>query len=67
MCLTLKFKKEFKNSRVPVRIAEVRAKRGRRRAIRIQKIVVISGVGARQYWRKLGYKLKETYMVKFLN
>jgi len=30
------------------------------------RITVISGVGARNYWRKLGYKLKETYMVKQL-
>lgn len=29
-----------------------------------KKIAVISGVGARNYWRKLGYRLKETYMVK---
>jgi len=31
-----------------------------------QKIAAISGVGARQYWRKNGYKLKNTYMVKKL-
>jgi elongator complex protein 3 len=30
----------------------------------LKKIAVISGVGVRDYWRKLGYKLKETYMVK---
>jgi len=30
----------------------------------IKKIAVISGVGVRNYWRKLGYRLKETYMVK---
>lgn len=29
-----------------------------------QKIAVISGIGARPYWQKLGYKLQETYMVK---
>ena len=29
-----------------------------------KKIAVISGVGARGYYRKLGYKLKNTYMVK---
>jgi len=57
-------KKEFKNSHVPIRIAEVQAKRGRRRAVRIQKIVAISGVGVRQYWRELGYKLRDTYMIK---
>ncbi|KKP98793.1 MAG: Histone acetyltransferase, ELP3 family [Parcubacteria group bacterium GW2011_GWD2_38_12] len=28
------------------------------------KIAVISGIGARNYYRKLGYKLKNTYMVK---
>jgi elongator complex protein 3 len=32
----------------------------------LNKIAVISGVGVRDYWRKLGYKLKETYMVKSL-
>ncbi|MFZ3074101.1 MAG: tRNA uridine(34) 5-carboxymethylaminomethyl modification radical SAM/GNAT enzyme Elp3 [Minisyncoccales bacterium] len=30
----------------------------------VKKIAAISGVGARQYWRKNGYKLKNTYMVK---
>ncbi|MFA6551471.1 MAG: tRNA uridine(34) 5-carboxymethylaminomethyl modification radical SAM/GNAT enzyme Elp3 [Patescibacteria group bacterium] len=29
-----------------------------------QKIAVIAGIGAREYYRKLGYKLEETYMVK---
>ena len=57
-------KKEFSNSHGRFRIAEVRAKRGRRRAFRIQKITAISGIGVREYWRKLGYKLKETYMIK---
>ena len=32
----------------------------------ISKIAVISGIGAREYWRKLGYKLKNSYMVKKL-
>jgi elongator complex protein 3 len=27
---------------------------------------VISGVGVRQYYKKLGYKLKEPYMIKKL-
>ncbi len=31
-----------------------------------QKIAVISGVGVRGYYRKLGYKLKDSYMVKKL-
>ncbi len=30
----------------------------------LNKIVAISGIGVREYWRKLGYKIKETYMVK---
>jgi elongator complex protein 3 len=31
---------------------------------KIKKITVISGVGVRDYWRKLGYRLENTYMVK---
>jgi len=31
-----------------------------------KSIAVISGVGVRPYYRKLGYKLKDTYMVKTL-
>jgi len=30
----------------------------------LSKVVVISGVGVREYWRKLGYRLYNTYMVK---
>ncbi|MCD6470966.1 tRNA uridine(34) 5-carboxymethylaminomethyl modification radical SAM/GNAT enzyme Elp3 [bacterium] len=29
-----------------------------------KKIAVISGIGVREYYRKLGYRLKNTYMVK---
>jgi len=32
----------------------------------LKEISVISGVGARGYYRKLGYKLKNTYMAKVL-
>ncbi len=32
----------------------------------LKKIAVISGVGVRNYWRKLRYRLKNTYMVKRL-
>jgi len=32
----------------------------------LNKIAVISGIGARNYYRKLGYTLKDTYMVKKL-
>ncbi|MCX6735912.1 MAG: tRNA uridine(34) 5-carboxymethylaminomethyl modification radical SAM/GNAT enzyme Elp3 [Candidatus Parcubacteria bacterium] len=31
-----------------------------------KKLAVISGVGVREYYRKLGYELEETYMVKEL-
>ncbi|MBI5755199.1 tRNA uridine(34) 5-carboxymethylaminomethyl modification radical SAM/GNAT enzyme Elp3 [Candidatus Peregrinibacteria bacterium] len=31
------------------------------------KIAVIAAIGTREYYRKLGYKLKETYMIKILN
>lgn len=31
------------------------------------KLAVISGVGTRHYYRKLGYELEGTYMVKYLN
>ena len=33
----------------------------------LKKITAISGVGARNYWRKLGFRLKDTYMVRFLS
>jgi elongator complex protein 3 len=29
-----------------------------------ENIAVISGIGVRGYYRKLGYRLKNTYMVK---
>ncbi|EKD56148.1 MAG: hypothetical protein ACD_58C00288G0005 [uncultured bacterium] len=32
----------------------------------LNKITVISGVGVRDYYRKLGYNLEDTYMVKYL-
>jgi len=32
----------------------------------LDKMVVISGVGARRYFGKLGYRLKDTYMVKVI-
>jgi elongator complex protein 3 len=31
------------------------------------KLAVISGVGTRHYYRKLGFELEGTYMVKDLN
>jgi elongator complex protein 3 len=33
---------------------------------KIGKLAVISGVGVRGYYRKWGYKLEKTYMVKNL-
>jgi elongator complex protein 3 len=32
----------------------------------LKKIAVISGIGVRGYYKKLGYRLKDTYMVKVL-
>lgn len=32
----------------------------------VKKIAVISGIGVRNYYRKLGYRQKDTYMVKYL-
>ncbi len=32
----------------------------------LSEIAVISGVGVRGYFRQLGYRLKDTYMIKFL-
>jgi len=40
------------------------AERITKKEFSLKKIAVISGIGVREYWRKLGYKLKETYMVK---
>jgi elongator complex protein 3 len=37
-----------------------------RRKTDFEKIAVISGVGVRQYYRKLGYQLEDTYMIKSL-
>lgn len=33
----------------------------------LKKIAAISGVGVRNYWRRLGYNFKSTYMLKKLN
>ena len=37
-----------------------------RREHRSTKVAVISGVGTRHYYRKLGYELEGPYMVKYL-
>ncbi len=37
-----------------------------KREFALPKVAVISGVGTREYFRKLGYRLKNTYMVKSL-
>ena len=31
-----------------------------------EKIAVIAGIGVRDYYRRLGYQLSDTYMVKML-
>jgi elongator complex protein 3 len=38
-----------------------------KREFELDKIVVISGVGVREYYRNLGYKLADSYMEKRLN
>lgn len=40
--------------------------RGAKKESKLKKIAVISGVGVRGYYRKLGYKLNSTYMIKKL-
>jgi len=35
-----------------------------KKEFQINKMAVISGIGVRGYYKKLGYKLKDTYMVK---
>ncbi len=35
-----------------------------KKEFRLNKISVISGIGVKNYWRKLGYFLRNTYMVK---
>lgn len=42
------------------------AERIAKKEFKLEKIVVISGVGVRGYYKKSGYKLKDTYMVKKL-
>ena len=37
-----------------------------KREFNLKKIAVISGVGARDYFRKMGYKLKDEYVIKEL-
>lgn len=37
-----------------------------KKEFKLSKIAVISGVGVREYYRKLGYRLKNTYMIKKL-
>jgi elongator complex protein 3 len=35
-----------------------------KKEFKVKKVAAISGVGARDYWRKLNYRLKESYMIK---
>jgi elongator complex protein 3 len=43
------------------------AERIAKKEFKLNKLSVISGVGVREYYRKLGYKLENTYMVKKIN
>ncbi|MDP2910226.1 MAG: tRNA uridine(34) 5-carboxymethylaminomethyl modification radical SAM/GNAT enzyme Elp3 [bacterium] len=40
------------------------AERITKQEFNLKKIAVISGIGVRNYYRKLGYKLEDTYMIK---
>jgi elongator complex protein 3 len=40
------------------------AERTTKQEFNLKKIAVISGVGVRNYYRKLGYRLEDTYMIK---
>ena len=42
------------------------AERIAKEEFKIKKMAVIAGVGVRDYFRKLGYRLKDTYMIKNL-
>jgi elongator complex protein 3 len=44
----------------------IEAERITQKEFGIKKIAVISGVGVRDYYRKLGYRLEDGYMVKYL-
>ena len=44
----------------------IEAERITREEFGLKKIAVISGVGVRDYYRKLGYRLEDGYMVKYL-
>ena len=44
----------------------VEAERITRKEFGLKKIAVISGVGVRDYYRKLGYDLVDEYMMKYL-
>ncbi|KPJ57587.1 hypothetical protein AMJ49_00500 [Parcubacteria bacterium DG_74_2] len=37
-----------------------------KKELKLKKISIIAGIGTREYFRKFGYKLKKTYMIKFL-
>jgi elongator complex protein 3 len=41
-----------------------KAERITKKEFGLKKIAVISGIGVRDYYRHLGYKLEGTYMVK---
>jgi len=61
-------KKEFGFHPVksPVKLPSASFNRGAKQFNRVNKIAVISAVGTRDYFRKLGYKLRDTYMIKIL-
>ena len=44
-----------------------KAERIAKKEFGLSKVAVISGIGVRNYYRKIGYRLKNTYMVKSLS
>jgi len=42
------------------------AERTAREEFGLRRMAVIAGVGVREYYRRLGYELRDTYMVKEL-
>lgn len=59
----LKVKSEVQHTGLGKKLIKEAEKIARKEAAS-RRIAVISGIGARDYYRKLGYRLKDTYMVK---
>ncbi|MFH1456946.1 MAG: tRNA uridine(34) 5-carboxymethylaminomethyl modification radical SAM/GNAT enzyme Elp3 [Patescibacteria group bacterium] len=58
--------KAVQHSGLGKKLMQEAEKISKKRPYRAKKIAVISGIGVRGYYKKLGYKLKDTYLVKKL-